>query len=474
MMKFSALFIAVLFAGRVLGADASHPNIIYILADDLGFGDLSCYGQTTLSTPNIDRLAAEGMRFTRHYAGNTVCAPSRGVLMTGIHTGHGRIRGNGDWVLPDDDLTVPKLLKQAGYATACFGKYGLGKPKSENDPKVKGFDEFFGYVDTSHAHNFYPAFLLRNGERVPLQNIQIPDSGKGGHEGKGVATLEGRKQWAPALVAEQVQNFLLARKESTKPFFLYYALNLPHANNEAGKNSPLGHGLECPDYGEFAKKDWPDVEKGFAQFMRFVDGEVGAVAAAVKKIGMDENTVIMFSSDNGPHAEGLHDADFFRSNGGLNGIKRSMTDGGIRVPFIVRWPLKVKAASVSEHLSGFQDFLPTVAELAGASVSGECDGISLVPTLLSAGKQRQHPFLYWSFDEQGGKAAVLKWPWKLIHLNTGGHSKKSAAGKTAQLEIQLFNLSEDAAESKNVAAAHPELVAELQRDMAGAYRPPAN
>jgi arylsulfatase A-like enzyme len=276
------------------------------------------------------------------------------------------------------------------------------------------------------------------------------------------------------LVAEQVQNFLLARKESTKPFFLYYALNLPHANNEAGKNSPLGHGLECPDYGEFAKKDWPDVEKGFAQFMRFVDGEVGAVAAAVKKIGMDENTVIMFSSDNGPHAEGLHDADFFRSNGGLNGIKRSMTDGGIRVPFIVRWPLKVKAASVSEHLSGFQDFLPTVAELAGASVSGECDGISLVPTLLSVGKQRQHPFLYWSFDEQGGKAAVLKWPWKLIHLNTGGHSKRSAAGKTSQLEIQLFNLLEDEVESNNVAAAHPELVAELQKDMAGAYRPPAN
>jgi arylsulfatase A-like enzyme len=286
--------------------------------------------------------------------------------------------------------------------------------------------------------------------------------------------LEAARIARRALIAEQVQNFLLARRETNKPFFLYYALNLPHANNEAGKNSPLGHGLECPSYGEFAKKDWPDVEKGFAQFMRFVDGEVGAVAAAVKKLGMDENTVIMFSSDNGPHAEGLHDSDFFRSNGGLNGIKRSMTDGGIRVPFIVRWPLKVKPAGVSEHLSGFQDFLPTVAELAGASIPGECDGISLVPTLLSAGQQRQHPFLYWSFDEQGGKTAVLKWPWKLIHLNTGGHSKRNSAGKAPQLEVQLFNLSDDAGELRNVAAAHPDLVVELQRDMAGAYRPPAN
>jgi arylsulfatase A-like enzyme len=189
---------------------------------------------------------------------------------------------------------------------------------------------------------------------------------------------------------------------------------------------------------------------------------------------MDENTIIMFSSDNGPHAEGLHDSNFFRSNGGLNGIKRALTDGGIRVPLIVRWPLKVKAGSVSEHVSGLQDFLPTAAELAGVSVAGECDGISLVPTLVGAGKQRQHPFLYWAFDEQGGKTAVLKWPWKLIHLNTGGHAKRNVAGKSSPLEVQLFNVSEDAVESNNVAAAHPELVAELQKDMAGAYRPPAN
>jgi arylsulfatase A-like enzyme len=473
MDRFTTLVAALFLALTLSSPGASHPNIVYILADDLGYGDLGCYGQTTLSTPNIDRLASEGMRFTRHYAGSTVCAPSRGVLMTGLHTGHARIRGNGDWILPDSDLTVPKLLQQAGYTTACFGKYGIGTARTENDPRLKGFDEFFGYIDTSHAHNFFPSFLVRNGERVPLDNVQIPGSGKGGHEGKGVATLEGRKQWAPKLISQEMQKFLESRKEGGKPFFLYYALNLPHANNEAGKTSPLGHGLESPDYGEFAKKDWPDVEKGFAQFMRFVDDEVGAVAATIRNMGLDENTIIMFSSDNGPHAEGLHDAGFFRSNGGLNGIKRALTDGGIRVPFIARWPHKVKAGGVSEHVSGFQDILPTVADMAGVKVNSECDGISLLPTLLSEGKQEKHRFLYWAFDEQGGKTAVLKWPWKLIHLNTGGRKVNGEALKSGALKVELFNLAKDPGETTTVATAHPSVVKELQTLMSEAYRAPA-
>lgn len=467
------LLSSAFFAGLAYSETNTRPNIIYILADDLGYGDLGCYGQTTLSTPNIDRLAAEGMRFTRHYAGNTVCAPSRGVLMTGLHTGHGRIRGNGDWVLPDEDLTLPKVLKRAGYSTACFGKYGIGKSNSEDDPRRKGFDEFFGYVDTSHAHNFYPSFLIRNGERVALDNVQIPGSGKGGHEGKGVASAEGRKQWAPGLISEEMHRYLEARKGDRSPFFLYYALNLPHANNEAGKSSPLGHGLESPTYGEFSAKDWPDVEKGFAQFMRFVDNEVGGILKAVQKLGMEEDTLIMFSSDNGPHAEGLHDAKFFRSNGGLNGIKRALTDGGIRVPFIARWPSKVKASSVSEHVSGFQDVLPTLAELTNVPVKSECDGLSLVPTLLDKGTQRRHPYLYWNFDEQGGKAAVLKWPWKLIHHNTSGNSSRKAASEQSAIEAQLFNLAQDSGETTNLAQAHPDLVAELEKDMRDAYRSPA-
>jgi arylsulfatase A-like enzyme len=472
MKRLTAIFLAAFAAITLPARGASHPNIVYILADDLGYGDLSCYGQTTLSTPNIDRLAGEGLRFTRHYAGNTVCAPSRGVLMTGLHTGHGRIRGNGDWILPDSDLTVPKLLKQAGYTTACFGKYGLGKSKTEDDPKRKGFDEFFGYIDTSHAHNFYPSFLVRNGERVILNNEQIEGSGKGGNEGKGVATQGGRKQWAPRLISEEMQKYLHSQKGNDKPFFLYYALNLPHANNEAGKNSPLGHGLESPNYGEFTNKDWPDVEKGFAQFIRFVDNEVGAIAATIQKMGLDDNTLIMFSSDNGPHSEGLHDSNFFRSNGGLNGIKRAMTDGGIRVPLIARWPSKVSAGGVTEHVSGFQDLLPTVAELAGVAVNSECDGLSLIPTLLGKGNQENHLYLYWEFDEQGGKTALLKWPWKLIHLNTGGLDSKGAAAKTKALEVELFNLAEDSGEATNVASGHPEVLAELERHMKEAHRPP--
>lgn len=451
---------------------AQRPNIIYILADDLGMGDLGCYGQKMLTTPHIDRLATEGMKFTRHYAGNTVCAPSRCVLMTGLHTGHCRVRGNGLWTIPDSDLTVPKVLKQAGYTTACFGKYGLGKPLPEDDPQRKGFDEFFGYVDTSHAHNFYPTFLVHNGSRVPLPNVTIPQSGGPSHEDTGVATKEGRKVWAPAVIAEKVQGFLEGQSRE-KPFFIYYALNLPHANNEAKKESPLGHGLESPDYGEFANRDWPDVEKGFAQFVRFVDDQVGAVLAKLKARGLDDSTLVFFSSDNGAHAEGLHSSDFFNSNGDYSGIKRSMTDGGIRTPLLARWPGKIKAGAISEHVSGFQDLMPTVAALSGATLDVGTDGISMVPALTGQGTQRQHEYLYWNFDEQGGKRALLQWPWKLIHLNTGiVKGKGKSKGKAQPLQVQLFNLESDVAEQSNLASQHPDLVIRLEAKMKEAWQDP--
>lgn len=487
-------FFACVTAPVIVAAD--RPNIIYILADDLGRGDLGCYGQQTLTTPNIDHLAGEGMKFTRHYAGSTVCAPSRCVLMTGLHTGHCRVRGNGAGFVPDSDLTVPKILRQAGYHTACIGKFGLGKPLPLDDPKAKGFDYFFGYVGTSHAHNFYTEALVRNGQVVPLQNKTIPGSGKNAADyrdselvGTGVATPEGRKEWAPQLFSDDVQRYLDERgkdKEKGQPFFLYYALNIPHTNNEAAKDSPLGHGMEGPGYGEFAGKDWPDAEKGFAQFIRFLDNEVGAILAKLKAQGLDENTIVMFASDNGPHQEGGHKSDFFNSNGELNGIKRDLTDGGIRVPFLVRWPGKVKAGSVSDHVSGFQDLLPTVAELSGAKVESQTDGISCVPTLLGkAGEQKQHPFLYWNFDEQGGKRAVLQWPWKLIHLNAGaarpnatasgaGTGKKNQSpGKPKSLEVQLYNLDTDPGEENNVAKDNAAKMAELENLMRGAWRDPA-
>ncbi len=460
------------------------PNIVYILLDDAGFGDVGCFGQKTLLTPNVDRLANEGMKFTRHYAGSTVCAPSRCTLMTGLHTGHSRVRGNGPSHLPDADLNVARLLKDAGYQTACIGKYGLGSPAPLDDPQKKGFDYFFGFVQTAHAHNCYPTFLIRNGQRVPLDNEIIPGT-EDKVAGTGVATRETRKQWAPQLLAEDVQRYLDERaKEKDQPFFLYYALNLPHANNEADATSPLGHGMETPSYGEFASRDWPAVEKGFASAMKFVDDEVGAVMAKLKALGLDENTIVMLSSDNGPHNEGGHNSTFFQSSGGLNGTKRDLTDGGVREPFLVRWPGKIKPATISEHVSGFQDFLPTAAELAGVEVTAECDGISFLPTLLGkSAQQKQHPYLCWYFNEKGGKRAVLQWPWKLIHLNTGSEvpfdgpeataKKKRPAAAAKPLDVQLFNLETDPAESKNVAAQKPEKVKELERIMKQAWRNPS-
>lgn len=480
-----SLFILTLIFLGTLAHAADKPNIIYILADDMGYGDAGCYGQKMLTTPNLDKMAAEGMKFTRHYAGCTVCAPSRCVLMTGLHTGHCRIRGNDPWIIPDDDLTVPKLLKSAGYHTACIGKYGLGKPLPLDDPQRKGFDEFFGYVGTSHAHNFYTKTLIRNGQIIDLPNTVIPGSFKDAKDykdsdlvGTGVAPLDGRKAWVPQLLADDVQRYLGERAKAKEPFFLYYAFNIPHANNEAGKNSPLGHGLECPDYGEFKNKDWPDVEKGFAQFIRFLDNEVGKVLARLKELGIAENTIVMFSSDNGPHHEGGHDSDFFNSNGDFKGTKRDMTDGGIRVPFIAWWPGTIKAGTVSEHVCGFQDLLPTVAELSAAKLSIETDGISLAPTLLGKEGQKPHSHLFWDFNEQGGKRAVLKWPWKLIHLNTGtapADAKAKAKGKAAKpkpLEKLLYNLETDIGEETNLAAEKPEIVVELETLMKESYRAP--
>ncbi len=457
----------------------AQPNIIYILLDDAGYGDFGCYGQKTLQTPNVDRLASEGMKFTRHYAGSTVCAPSRCVLMTGLHTGHSRIRANGPSHLPDTDLNVARLLKDAGYLTACIGKYGLGMPLPPDDPQKKGFDYSFGYVDTAHAHNGYPTYLFRNGAKVSFDNRIIP--GSDNKPGTGVAPLDGRKQWAPQLLAEDVQRYLAERaKDRSKPFFLYYAPILPHANNEADESSPLGHGMEAPADPEFASRDWPAVEKAFASAMKFVDRDVGAVMTQLKALNLDEHTIVMFSSDNGPHQEGGHKAAFFQSSGGLTGTKRDLTEGGVRVPFIVRWPGKIKPGSVNEHVSGFQDLMPTAADLAGAKVTAECDGISFLPTLLgNNAQQKQHPYLYWNFNEQGGKRSVLKWPWKLIHRNTASadtsapssaKKTKSAGGKS--LIVELFNVDRDSTESNNVANANPRIVEELTACLQQAWRDP--
>ncbi|MDG2359475.1 MAG: arylsulfatase [Planctomycetaceae bacterium] len=426
------------------------PNIVFILADDLGYGDLSCFGQGTLKTPNLDRMAGEGMRLTRHYAGSTVCAPSRCVFLTGKHAGHGTVRGNGPGILGSDDILISDVLKRAGYATGCSGKWGVGNPPPLDDPNQHGFDHFYGYVSMWHAHNFYPEFLIRNGKKSPLRN-EVPERWKAG-DGRGVATK--KVDYAPDMITRDALDFVGKHKDG--PFFLYWAMNVPHANNE-GRNK----GMEVPSWGEFGKTGWPEPEKGFASMIRNIDTDVGKMLGQLKQFGLEENTIVIFTSDNGPHQEGGHKADYFNSNGGLRGKKRDLYEGGIRVPTIVRWPGHVAADSTSDLRSGFQDWFATFSDLAGVDAEAH-DGISLRSTLIGKGKQRPHPYLYWEFLEQGGKQAVLKDNWKAVRVNWVANPNSP---------IELFDLSKDKSEQTNVATSHPEIVAEMADIMKREHTP---
>ncbi len=423
------------------------PNIIFILADDLGYGDLGCYGQKRIQTPNIDRLASEGMRFTDFYAGSTVCAPSRCVLMTGLHTGHAFIRGNGKDNLRPEDVTVAEILKQAGYATGHFGKWGLGHEGSTGVPTRQGFDEFFGYLDQHHAHNYYPSFLVRNEQRVALKNV-VPGQGE---FGQGVASE--KVEYSHDLIAAAALSFVDSHKD--RPFFLYLPLTTPHANNEA-----RAKGMEVPDYGSYANQDWPEAQKGHAAMITRMDTDVGKILARLKEYDIDDHTIVFFSSDNGPHAEGGNDPDFQDSNGPLRGIKRSLTDGGIRVPMLVRWPGRVKAGSTNEHVGAFWDVLPTLAELAGVAdrAPKEIDGISFAPTLLGREGQRQHEYLYWAFYEQGGARAIRQGRWKAVQ-------------QPYHTPVRLYDIVADIGESNDLAAEHADVVSELTKRMNESYAP---
>lgn len=429
------------------------PNIIFILADDLGYGELGCYGQKLIQTPNIDRLAAEGMRFTQFYAGSTVCAPSRSVLMTGQHMGHTTVRGNAGaknmeaQSLTKTDTTVARVLQQAGYATGLIGKWGLGELDQEGEPRKQGFDYYFGYLNQAHAHNHYPSFLFRNGERIALPNDLTP---LGMAEGAGYATK--RVVYGDDLFAQETLEFVTRNRD--KPFFLYNALVTPHANNERSK--ALGDGNEVPDQGIYQDKPWHDAAKNHAAMVTRMDRDVGALMTKLKELGLDEKTLVLFSSDNGPHKEGgpHYDPNFFNVSGPFSGIKRALTDGGIRVPFIARWPGKIKAGTVSDHVGYFGDMMATWAELAGAKPPTKIDSISLVPTLLGRGTQKKHEYLYWEFYEQGVSQAVLiEGRWKALRL------------KNPKAPVQLFDLKNDVAEKTNVAAKNPQLVARAESIM---------
>jgi arylsulfatase A-like enzyme len=432
------------------------PNIIYIIADDLGYGDLSCYGQKRFLTPNIDRLADEGMRFTQHYAGTTVCAPSRSVLMTGLHTGHTPIRGNkewqpeGQWPLPDSAYTLAEMLKEAGYVTGAFGKWGLGFVDTEGAPHRQGFDRFYGYNCQRLAHNYYPSHLWNNEEKIVLE------------ANTGLAKVT----YAPELIHREALEFLNANRDTT--FFLFYPLILPHAELAApesymerfrGKFLPEKSFEGVDDGDRFRKGPYgsqPESHAAFAAMVTLIDDMVGELVQRVHELGLDENTIIIFTSDNGPHVEGGGDPDYFDSNGKLRGYKRDLYEGGIRVPMIARWTGHIKAGSVSDHVSAFWDVMPTIADLLDMEVA--TDGISFLPELLGdTAQQEQHEALYWEFHEQGGRRALRVGDWKLVQYN--GWSEPAGA-------FELYNLREDVGETNNVAEDFPEKTQELVNLMA--------
>jgi len=459
--------VGVLLSGALFSCHSGRntqemPNIIYILADDLGYGDLSCYGQKKFHTPNIDRLAAEGMLFTQHYSGTTVSAPSRSCLMTGMHSGHTPIRGNketepeGQWPLPASSVTIAEMLKSKGYITGGFGKWGLGFIDTEGDPNSQGFDEFFGYNCQRLAHNYYPAYLWHNHEKILLPEN---DSGKTGAH-------------SAVVIHKAALQFI--EKNKDKPFFLYYATTIPHAELYATEEYMAKHrGKYEPEKSFTGVDDGPTFRLGpygsqseghaaFAAMINMLDDFVGEILSKLEELNLSENTLIIFTSDNGPHLEAGADPDYFDSNGPLRGYKRDLYEGGIRVPMIARWPGKIKPGSKTDHISAFWDVMPTFAELTDAEVPGNIDGISFLPTLLGRGKQKQHEYLYWEFHEQGGKMAVRKGDWKAVKLNV----QNEAEGKT-----ELYNLSDDIGETRDVSKDHPEIVKQLEEIMKTAHTP---
>jgi arylsulfatase A len=440
------------------------PNVVFILADDLGYGDLSCYGQKHFNTPNIDKLAKNGMRFTQFYAGTTVCAPSRSSLMTGQHTGHTPIRGNkrwkpeGQWPLPCKAFTIAELLKNSGYKTGAFGKWGLGYIDTEGSPNKQGFDEFFGYNCQSLAHNYYPYYLWHNSDKVILEQ----NSGNQAN------------QYAPEIIHNQALNFIESNKDI--PFFLFYSTVLPHAELSVPENylakyrekflpEKIFRGVDGGENyrrGPYGSQAEP--RAAFAAMVDYLDNQVGELVNKLKELGIYDNTLIIFTSDNGPHLEGGADPDYFDSNGPLRGYKRDLYEGGIRVPMVISWKGIIRSESISNHISAFWDFFPTICELTGNTIPEAIDGISFLPTLLGQDVQEKHDYLYWEFHELGGRQAVRKGNWKYVSYNVFDPEKRT---------VELYNLSTDIGEDKNIGNLHPDIIKEMN-DLLNRARTPSD
>lgn len=456
------------------------PNIVYILADDLGYGDIGPFGQTRIKTPNLDQMAAEGMRLTQHYSGSTVCAPSRSVLMTGLHTGHTPSRGNeeimpiGQYPLPYAIPTVAEVLKEAGYTTGAFGKWGLGYPGSEGSPSHQGFDLFFGFNGQRRAHFYYPEFLFREvpgeaPERVPLEGNEVFETSRENFQHPGSGPPKNAAVYSQDAITQEALSFIDRNAGSASPFFLYLPLNIPHASLTVPKEAmepyldDNGESIfpETPFPGDHYTAQ-PQPHAAFAAMVTLLDKYVGQVMEKLKEHGLAENTLVIFSSDNGPHVEGGHDPEFFDSNGPLRGVKRDLYEGGIRVPTIAWWPGTVADGSESDHISAFEDMMPTFAELAGTAAPPNIDGISMVPILTGEGQQQQHNYLYWEFPARGGKQAVRKGQWKAVRLDIN---------ENPEAPIELYNLDQDPGEKNNVASENPEIAEQMRQIMNEAHVP---
>jgi len=450
--RLPVLFLATLITAflATLSAAKQQPNIIYILLDDAGYGDLSCYGQKKFQTPNIDRLAREGMKFTNHYSGSTVCAPTRSVIMSGLHTGHTPSRGNreiqpvGQFPIPAATFTIAEALKKAGYATGAFGKWGLGNPGSEGDPVNQGFDRFFGYNCQRNAHTYYPTWLFDNFQKIKLNG----------------------ETYAHDLIMDRAVEWIDNHHKA--PFFCFLPVTIPHAAMHVPEKYAAPFRRKFPEFenkvGRYGNNR-PFARNPAAQFagmMTALDHGIGRVLKSLEKYGIEENTIVLLSSDNGPHREGGHMPDYFNSNGGLRGHKRDLYEGGIRCPLLVRWPGKVKAGSTSDHISAHWDLFPTFCELAGTETPRNLDGISFLPTLLGK-KQEQHEYLYWEFFEGGGKRAVRIGKWKAVQ------NQLTRKGQNASVEI--YDLTTDRAEQNNLATRKPELIARARNIFKQAHTP---
>lgn len=420
------------------------PNIIFILADDMGIGDLGCYGQQQIPTPNIDKLAKAGVKFNRHYSGSTVSAPSRCALMTGKDMGHAYIRGNKnvksslhprgfDINLAEEEVTVAQKVKEAGYATMCVGKWGLGGPKSSGSPINKGYDYFFGYLNQAVAHSYYPDHLWENESLYPL-NEEV---------------------YSHFLIMEKGLEFM--RNNFDKPIFAYFAITPPHADLDYPDISQFEGQFEERVYNPkngYKLQDNPRAT--YAAMVAEVDNNVGQIIDLLEECGELENSIIIFSSDNGVHSVGGHDPEYFNSNMDLRGIKRDLYEGGVRTPFVVRWDAFIEPGTESDHISTFWDFLPTVCDVVDVEKPSNIDGISYLPTLLNKGRQKRHDNIYYEFFEQGGKQSFLKDDWKLVRLNV------SNSDKTTE---ELYNLNIDMSETNNLIEQYPKRAARLRKLM---------